>query len=322
MKYRSLPQTQLELSEMSLGTMTFGDQTDPKESERILDYALDQGINLIDTANVYTGGRSETIIGNWQKGKRDRFLLATKVFFPTSNHPNDKGLSRHHILHAVDESLKRLQTDYIDIYYMHAPDYQTSLEESLDAMDSLVQSGKIRYIGISNHAAWQMADIDAICKEHHMIPPVITQNVYNLLTRGIEAEFTDYLAAHPKAMTVYNPIAGGLLTGKHAFSTITKNTRFDDNPGYQDRYWNKDNFDAIQKLTQLAAHYDMSLLEFSMKWCLSNPHVTTVLSGVSKLSQLEQNIASIEGSPFPKEAHTACDELWDELTGHRFKYNR
>ncbi len=322
MNYRSLAHTNLKLSEISLGTMTFGDQTDKKESERILDYALDYGINLIDTANVYTGGRSETIIGNWQKGKRDRFLLATKVFFPTSDNPNDRGLSRHNILNAIDASLMRLQTDYIDIYYMHAPDYETSLEESLDTMDALIQSGKVRYIGISNHAAWQMADIDAICKERHIIPPVITQNVYNLLTRGIEAEFTDYLSAHPKGMTVYNPIAGGLLTGKHAFSTIPKGTRFDDNSVYQNRYWSKENFEAIQELTALAKSLNMSLLEFSMKWCLANPHVTTVLSGVSKLSQLEENIRSIEGDSIPDDAFNACDKLWDQLTGHRFKYNR
>jgi aryl-alcohol dehydrogenase-like predicted oxidoreductase len=173
--------------------MMFGGQTGEKDSLAIMDYAFDHGVNFFDTADGYVGGESERIVGKALKNRRDKIILATKVRTAVSDNPNDGGLNRRHILAEVERSLKRLDTDYIDVYYMHFPDYKTSLLESLDTMTGLVRSGKIRYIGISNYAAWQVADIFAICDKHNLITPVITQNVYNAITR--EEWYEIYLAA-------------------------------------------------------------------------------------------------------------------------------
>lgn len=322
MKYVIIPRTGLHVSLLSLGTMMFGGQTPEPESLTIMDAAYNQGITLWDTANAYNQGESERIVGKALKGRRDEIVLATKVFGAMGSNPNDSGLSRRNILSAVEASLKRLNTDYIDIYYMHSPDYNTALEESLSAMDSLVKAGKIRYIGVSNYAAWQIADILALCDKRGFTAPVITQNVYNPITRGIEPELIPFLKAHDLGMTIYNPIAGGLLAGKHKPGTPATNTRFADNKTYYDRYWSDENFMAVEKLMAIAANHNISILQLAMKWCTAQSRVTTVITGVSRLSQLEQNIASIEGEPLSTEILAQCDEVWHALAGTRFAYNR
>lgn len=322
MKYVIIPRTGLHVSLLSLGTMMFGGQTPEPESLTIMDAAYNQGITLWDTANAYNQGESERIVGKALKGRRDEIVLATKVFGAMGSNPNDSGLSRRNILSAVEASLKRLNTDYIDIYYMHSPDYNTALEESLSAMDSLVKAGKIRYIGVSNYAAWQIADILALCDKRGFTAPVITQNVYNPITRGIEPELIPFLKAHDLGMTIYNPIAGGLLAGKHKPGTPAMNTRFADNKTYYDRYWSDENFMAVEKLMAIAANHNISILQLAMKWCTAQSRVTTVITGVSRLSQLEQNIASIEGEPLSTEILAQCDEVWHALAGTRFAYNR
>lgn len=322
MKYNQLPKTNLQVSLLSLGTMMFGGQTSEADSLNIMDYAYNQGINVFDTANVYNQGESERIVGKALKGRREQIILATKVNGQMGENPNDKGLSRRNILSAVEASLKRLDTDYIDLYYMHAPDYSTDLEESLETMTGLVKSGMIRYIGVSNFAAWQVADILAICDKRNYIAPVITQNVYNLITRGIESEFLPFLKAHPMGLTVYNPIAAGLLAGKHQPGKPAENTRFANNPTYFDRYWSEANFKAIEELTKIAKANNMTLLELAMKWCAAQPQVTTLLTGVSRLSQLEQNIAALQGNSLSEEIFAQCNEIWHTLTGKTFQYNR
>jgi Predicted oxidoreductases (related to aryl-alcohol dehydrogenases) len=322
MKYNKLPQTGLTLSQICLGTMMFGGQTGEEDSLKIMDYAFGQGINFFDTANVYNQGESERIVGKALKGRRSRIVLATKVNGQMGDDPNDAGLSRRNIAAAADASLKRLGTDYIDIYYMHAPDYDTALEESLEAMTDLVRTGKIRYVGVSNFAAWQIADILAICDKRGYVPPVITQNVYNPITRGIETELVPFLEAHRIGMVNYNPIAGGLLTGKHRAGKPTENTRFSNNRMYYDRYWSDENFAAVDKLAGIAAAHGLTLLQLAMKWCAGQKSVTSVISGVSRLSQIEQNIESLEGAPLSVDALAACDEVWRSLAGTRFQYNR
>ena len=322
MQYRNLPGTNLYVSALSLGTMMFGGQTDEAHSLSIMDYAYDQGINLWDTANMYNAGESERIVGMGLRGRRDRILLATKVNMPMGDNPFDRGLSRRNILSAVDASLTRLKTDYIDIYYLHAPDYETRLEETLEAMHSLVAAGKIRYIGVSNYAAWQISDILALCDKRNYVAPIITQNVYNLITRGIESELVPFLRAHDLGMTVYNPIAAGLLAGKHKPGVPAADTRFSNNEMYYRRYWKDANFDAIDALTALAAEHEMSLLTLAMRWCLDRPRVTTVITGVSKLEQLQQNIAAVDGPSLSDEIHAACDAIWQNLAGTPFAYNR
>lgn len=322
MKYNKLPGTSLLVSEISLGTMTFGGQTGEKDSLAIMDYAFEQGVNFWDTANMYNQGESERIVGRALKGRRDDIILATKVFHPMGQGMNDRGLSRRAILKAVEDSLRRLGTDYIDLYYLHSPDHDTGIQETMDTMSGLVRSGKVRYIGISNHAAWQIADILAMCDKRNLVPPVITQNVYNLITRGVEAELVPFIQAHSLGMAVYNPIAGGLLTGKHQAGTPDRDTRFGSNEIYYKRYWSQENFAAVEQLRQIADRAGMSLLELSMKWCLGRPGVVTVITGVSKLSQLEQNLASVQGEGLGEETLAACDAVWRSLAGTRFAYNR
>jgi aryl-alcohol dehydrogenase-like predicted oxidoreductase len=322
MEYKNLSKTSLKVSALSLGTMMFGGQTSEADSLEIMDYAFEHGINFFDTANVYNQGESEKIVGKGLKGRRDKIILATKVRGQMGDNPNDAGLSRRNILAAVDASLNRLNTDYIDIYYMHAPDYETAIEESLEAMSGLVKSGKIRYIGVSNYAAWQIADILSICDKRNYIAPMITQNVYNPITRGIETELVPFLKAHDMGMAIYNPIAGGLLAGKHKPGRPAENTRFANNEAYFNRYWSDENFAAVDKLTRIAEESGLSILELAMKWCAAQASVTSIISGVSRMAQIEQNIASLEGDPLDSETLSKCDEVWHSLAGTRFGYNR
>jgi aryl-alcohol dehydrogenase-like predicted oxidoreductase len=236
--------------------------------------------------------------------------------------PNDSGLSRRNILRSVDASLKRLDTDYIDIYYLHVPDYQTNIEETLETMSDLVSAGKVRYIGVSNYAAWQIADILAVCDKRGYTAPVITQNVYNALTRGIEGELLPFISAHNMNLTVYNPIAGGLLAGKHKAGTPPEGTRFSFSKEYSDRYWTSANFRAVEKLAAIAGENNMDLLTLAMKWVDAGSHIVSILSGVSRLSQLEQNLAVFDTPPLSVQVLANCDEIWKELTGSRFAYNR
>ncbi len=322
MEYRKLPGTSVQVSRVCLGTMMFGGQTGEADSLSIMDCAFAHGVNFFDTANVYVQGESERIVGKGLKGRREKIILATKVRGQMGDDPNEAGLNRCNIFLAVDKSLERLDTDYIDIYYMHAPDYDTNIEESLDAMTQLVRSGKVRYVGVSNYAAWQMADILAACDRHGYIAPVITQNVYNPITRGVEAELVPFLRAHKTGMAIYNPIAGGLLAGKHKPGTPASNTRFANNAGYYDRYWSDENFAAVEKLTRIAAENGMTILQLALKWCAAQEQVTSIISGVSKLSQIEQNIAALEGDPLSADVLEACDLVWKSLAGTRFAYNR
>ena len=322
MEYKTLPGTSLKLSQLCLGTMMFGGQTSEADSLQIMDYAYSQGINFFDTANTYVQGESEFIVGKGLKGRRHDILLATKVRGQMGSGRNDFGLNRRNILAALEASLQRLDTDYLDLYYLHAPDYDTSLEETVETMSSLVKSGKIRYWGVSNFAAWQVADMLAICDKRSYIPPCVTQNVYNALTRGIEAEFLPFLKAHPLGLVIYNPIAGGLLSGKHVFGQPSANTRFANNQEYYKRYWSQENFTAVEKLQAIAEAQNLSLLQLAMKWCAAQPQVTSTITGVSRLEQLKQNIASAEGEPLSVDILTQCDEIWLSLAGTRFAYNR
>jgi len=322
MEYTSLPKSGLKISRFCLGTMMFGGQTSEADALSIMDYAYEHGVNFFDTANTYTRGESERIVGMGLKGRRDAIVLATKVCNPTGKNMNDGGLSRRSILSCVDDSLKRLDTDYIDIYYMHRPDPLTDLEETLETMSGLVTAGKVRYIGVSNFAAWQIADMLHICDKRGYVAPVITQNVYNLLTRGLESELAPFLKAHKIGMAVYNPIAAGLLAGKHKPGTPAENTRFANERGYYQRYWSDENFDAIEKLTKAAEMCGLSLLELAFRWLRIQDTVTAVISGVSKLSQLEQNIALFDGNTLDAETLAVCDEVWQSLAGNRFAYNR
>lgn len=322
MRYNVLPRCGVTVPELTLGTMMFGGQTDEAESLRIMDYAFDHGVNFFDTANIYNFGESEKIVGKGLKGRRDKVLLATKVGSPMGDLPQQKGLSRRAILSAVEDSLRRLDTDYIDFYYLHTPDYLTDIEDTLETMTTLVRGGKVRYVAVSNYAAWQCADILAACDKRGFIAPVLTQNVYNLLTRGIEGEFVPFLDAHDFGMVVYNPIAAGLLAGKHKKGKPAENSRFTMNPMYYNRYWSEANLDAVEQLTDIAAEAGLSILQLAMRWCAQRACVHSVITGVSRLEQLEQNIASVEGEALGEEILAKCDLIWKKLAGSTFQYNR
>lgn len=235
MEYKKMPGTGLKVSRFCVGTMTFGGQTPEKDAVDIVRYAIEKGVNFIDTADIYpdangrTGGSSEIAVGKGIAGCRDQIVLATKVRYPTGPGPNDRGLTRRHILQAAEASLRRLNTDYIDIYYIHLPDPETPIEETLAAMDDLIRTGKVRYIGISNYAVWELSDALAAADKRNLTAPIISQNVYNLLSRSIEKELVPCIKKHNIGLAVYNPLCGGLLTGKHCFEQgITPHTRFSD----------------------------------------------------------------------------------------------
>ena len=322
MQYTNLPGTGVKVSRVGLGTMMLGDQVNEADSLAIIDYAVDQGINFLDTASSYIGGKGEKILGKWLKGRRDKVIIATKIFYPISDDMNDRGLSRRHIMATINKSLINFNTDYIDLVYMHAPDYETELEETLDTLTSLVRAGKIRYLGVSNYAAWQIADILAISDKKGYIKPIVSQNVYNLLLRDVEFELLPCLKAHKMGMVAYNPIAAGLLSGKYKTRELQENTRFALKKLYYDRYWHDKYFDAVEKLSGVADKYGLSLLELAFRWCVCQSGDTSLLCGVSKLEQLKQNIKVFEGPALSEEILKDCNRIWEDMEGKTFFYHR
>lgn len=303
-----LPKTDLHVSRIVLGTMTFGGQADEEMSREILDCALDAGINFVDTANVYNKGVSEEILGRLLKGRRPSVVLASKVFGKMGDGPDDAGLSRKAILKAAEESLRRLNTDYLDVYYLHQPDWNTPIDESLEAMDALVKQGKVRYPASSNYAGWQVAEMQEIARQKGYVPAAITQPMYNVLARGIEQEYTAMAKRYQVSMLVYNPLAGGLLTGKHSRSSFTPGTRFDNNKMYQERYWHEREFSTVEQLRPLAEEAGMSMAQLAVAWVLANPTITAPIVGASKPAQLDDSLRAAE-TPLSGALKARLDEL-------------
>ncbi len=322
MKYINIPETNIDIPTISLGTMTFGGQTDEATSLSIMDYAYEQGITLFDTANIYNGGESEKVVGKWISKRRDDIILASKVGYPSGTKLSDICLSKEGINKEIEDSLTRLKTDYIDIYYFHAPDYKTPIEESLETMTKLKEAGKIKYLAVSNFAAWQIADLLAASDKNGYIKPIMTQNVYNAITRTIEPELIPFLKEHEMALTVYNPLAAGLLTGKHRKGIPLENSRLADNAIYKSRYWTDANLKSAKKLEAIGKDAGMTILDLAISWCISNNVVTSMIVGVSKLNQLEQNLSSYLKAPLSDEIMEACNNVWEEHTGKPFGYNR
>jgi aryl-alcohol dehydrogenase-like predicted oxidoreductase len=297
MDYCQLNRTELRVSRLCLGTMTFGQQVDQAGVIAMLDRCIEAGINFVDTANVYQRGQAESLLGTAMRGRRDKLVVASKVGQKMGDGPDETGLSRRAIFRAVEASLKRLQTDYIDIYFMHAPDYTVKIEESLDAMQDLVRQGKVRYIGTSNFAAWQVCQMHWIAERNNTPAPSIDQPMYNLLARGIEQEFLPMAKQLGVSVVVYNPLAGGLLTGKHEPGTIAAGGRFEAMPSYQDRYWHPQDFKAVEQLQAIAAAAGRSLISLS-------------------------NLQACSEGPLPAAAVAACDAVWQEFRGPVPIYNR
>ncbi|WP_433705083.1 aldo/keto reductase [Paraburkholderia sacchari] len=304
MEYCRFGQTGLSVSRLCLGTMTFGLQTGEDVSRLILDKAADAGINFIDTADVYPlgggethAGRTEEIVGRWLKGRRERFIVATKAVGKVGPSPWDQRASRKHLLDAIDASLRRLGTDYVDLYQLHSDDPNTPLDETLEALDRIVRAGKARYIGVSNFLAYRLARALGRADVLRCARFVSVQPRYNLLFRQIERELLPLAGEEGLAVIPYNPLAGGLLTGKYQRDSAPAEGRFTQSVGvagkmYHERYWHAREFETIETLRGIVAQAGQSLTTASVAWVLANPLVTSVLIGASRPEQLDASIAA------------------------------
>jgi aryl-alcohol dehydrogenase-like predicted oxidoreductase len=313
MRYRRLGKAGVKVSEFCLGCLTFGEQADEAEATRIVHLALDAGVNFFDTSNSYAGGKSEEILGRILKGKRDSLVIATKVCSRVGNGPNDAGLSRKHIMNSVEQSLRRLQTDYIDLYQAHNFDPETSQEETLIAFDDLVRQGKVRYIGCSNFAAWQLCRALWVSDRHNVTSYISVQPRYSLISREIETELLPLCQAESVGVMVYNPLAGGFLTGKYRKDApIPPGTRLAIRDFYRARYWSNRNFAALERLQALSDSSGKSLVQLSLAWVLGNPTITCIIVGASSVGQLRESLTAVDTGLTDGERET-CDSLLEDL---------
>lgn len=321
MKIKRLGRTGLKVTEICLGTMTFGYQCDEQISFKIMDEAAESGVNFIDTADVYpipvsleTVGKTEEIVGRWLRGRRDRYVLATKCRMEMGSGPNDVGLSRKHILEAIDASLRRLGTDYVDLYQVHSPDPDTPIDETLEALDIIVRSGKARYIGCSNFPAWQLCKALWTSDRLHVARFDSVQPRYNLLFREIENELLPLCADQGVGVIVFNPLAGGLLTGKYRNQEKPpEDTRFAvAGQLYLDRYWTQKSFDAVERLHAFFKAREKSLTHVAIAWTLHQPTVTSAIVGATSPEQLRDSMAGIEVE-LDEDELEQCNEVWFEM---------
>ena len=325
METRRLGRTGLRVPVLCLGTMTFGLQCDRETSFAILDAALAAGLDFLDTADVYplgggldTVGRTEEILGTWmrERGNRQRILLATKCCGPMGKGPNDHGLSRQHVVAAVEASLRRLRTDRIDLYQSHAFDAVTPIDESLRAFDDLVRAGKVRYVGCSNYPVWRLAGALRAADRLGVAGYVSVQPRYNLLYREIETELLPLCRAEGLGVLVYNPLAGGFLSGKHkAGAEPDTGTRFTLGTAagiYRHRYWQEAQFRMVERLVKECEARRLSLVSVAVAWVLAQEGVTSAIIGASRPEQLAASLAAAELKLDP-ELMKVCDELWWEL---------
>ena len=320
MHHTKFGRTGLRVSKLCLGTMTFGLQCDERQSVSILDAAHEGGIDFLDTADVYplggdrtTAGKTEEILGRWLKGRRHDFVLATKCVGQMGPKPWEQGMSRKHILDAIDASLKRLQTDYVDLYQLHSFDPSTPIDEALEALDTVVKSGKARYVGVSNWMAHRVARALGRSELKHLARIDSLQPRYNLLFRTFERDLLPLCEEEGIAVIPYNPLAGGLLTGKHdRAGAPQQGTRFTVGRAgamYQTRYWHDREFDTIEELRRIAREADMSLTTLSVRWVMSNKAITAPIIGASKPEQLADNLEAGEKGALPSDLKAKLDEL-------------
>lgn len=289
MEYRQLGNSGLRVSVIGLGTNQFGGKVDQAGVNTIIDGALELGINFIDTADVYTKGRSEETLGIALRAKWGRVALASKVYNPTGEGPNDYGASRYHIINGVEASLKRLQTDHIDLLQMHRYDATTPLDETLRALDDLVSAGKVRYIGASNYSAWQLAEANTLADLRGWTRFVSVQNHYHMFERGLEQEVLPYCRARRVGILPYFPLAGGFLTGKYRRGEAAPAGSRGESSPYVQRYMTDTNYERVDVLTTWAEARDRSMGELAHAWLLAQPEVSSVISGATSLAQVESN---------------------------------
>ena len=295
MEYRQLGNSGVRVSVIGLGTNRFGSPMMPqRDVNSTIDAALDLGINFIDTANTYTGGRSEETLGSALKGRWDRFVLATKFVSPVGDGPNDRGASRYHILNALEASLRRLQNDHVDLYYVHRWDDSTPIEETLRALDDLISAGKVRYVGASAFASWQLAHANLLAEVRGWTPLVVLQSRYNMLDREVEREVLPYCRAHGVGFVPYNPLAGGFLTGKYKRGEpLPAGSRGETN-SYVQGFMTDASYDKVERLTAWAAVRDRGMNELAQAWLMAQPQVCSVISGATKLDHVLSNVKAAD----------------------------
>jgi 1-deoxyxylulose-5-phosphate synthase len=327
MQYNKLGRTGLDVSQVCLGTAPFGLQTDKDVAHQILDKAADAGVNFLDTADAYPMGsdlslvgRTEQIVGDWLRGKRDQFIIATKAGVAMGPSPWDQGGSRKHLLDAIDGSLTRLGTDYVDLYQLHVDDPGTPLDETLEALDTIVRTGKARYIGVSNFLAYRLARAVGRAETLRLTRISSVQPRYSLLFRQIERELLPLAGEEGIAVLPFNPLAGGLLSGKYTHDVAPTEGRFSTQVGaqfadmYNDRYWHQRKFDTVERLKSVASDIGEPLSTLSIAWVLANPAITSAILGASRPDQLTDTLAAVDLT-----LDTTVKATLDDIT-HEYRY--
>jgi aryl-alcohol dehydrogenase-like predicted oxidoreductase len=296
MHYNNLGRSGLKVSRLCLGAMMFGGPADEADSIRMIDRALDAGINFIDSADVYTGGESERIVGRALQGRRDQVVLATKGRGPTGDGPNDQGASRAHIFQAVDASLTRMGTDYIDLYYIHSPDDTTPAEETMGALNDLVRAGKLRYIACSNYYAWQVAEAEWLARQNHWATMTAVQPLYNMVNRDPEVELLPFCEEYGMGVVTYSPLARGVLAGKYrageappADSRAARGDARIHQTEYRD-----ESFQIVESIKPLAEAHGTTLTRFALAWVMANKIVSSVIIGPRVMDQLDDNLQALD----------------------------
>ena len=305
MEYRRPGRSGLKVSEICLGTMTFGHGTDEAEARRMVDLCFEAGVNFFDTANSYSEGQSEILLGRALKGRRREAVVATKFFNPMGPGPNDSGMSRVHIMNALEDSLQRLQMDYVDIYYIHHVDTQTPLEEMLRAMDDLAHQGKVRYIACSNYQAWRLAEALGLSERERLARFECYQPQYSLVVRDIEQELIPLCQYKGLGVVVWAPLAGGFLTGKYRPGQQTvQGARSAEGWAYPRRYFAPNADETLEALLDVAAELGRSPAQVAIRWILEQPAITSAIVGARTAEQLRDNLEAggwrLEGAPLQR----------------------
>jgi aryl-alcohol dehydrogenase-like predicted oxidoreductase len=317
-----IPETQLVVSTATVGTMMFGKRTDLKEAGRIVDIAFEHGLNFFDTATMYQDGDSERFLGTALRGRRDKCIVSTKVGYSKELSEKEEGLSYSAIMKAIDSSLKNLETDYVDIYYLHRPDYETPIAETLEAICSLIGVGKIRYYGLSNYASWQCMEILHLCAANDWPKPVASQVMYNPLFRQIEIEHVPFAKTYGFFLTAYNPLAGGLLTGRYlSIEEAKKASRFHQNDRYCRRYLSERFLQGVIGLNRIAEASSLTLTHLTLNWIVRKGTVDNVILGPSTSEQLLDCLAAGICS-LKEELIRKIDEYLSHFDGTEAKYAR
>jgi aryl-alcohol dehydrogenase-like predicted oxidoreductase len=291
MEYRRLGRSGLKVSEVCLGTMTFGHGTDEAEAQRIVDMVLEAGVNFFDTANSYGNGQSEVLLGKALKGRRRDVVVATKFFNPMGPGPNDSGMSRAHIMQAIEESLRRLQMEHVDLYYIHHVDVQTPLEEMLRALDDLVRQGKVRYIACSNYEAWRLMEALWISDSKNLARFECYQPQYSLVVRDIEQELIPLCQYKGLGMVVWSPLAGGYLSGKYRpGQQSVPGTRSEERWAYPQTYFAPNAGETLQALLEVAEQVGRSPAQVALRWVLEQPSITAAIIGARTVEQARDNL--------------------------------